>query len=337
MNPDTGPGASRVHSPDIPPPGAESPGPPGHSVTGGREVLHLTAFSADPGGGNPAGVVFDSGDMTDPERQALAARLGYSETAFLAPPPPDLDAPAGHGFSLRFFSPLAEVPFCGHATIASAVATAERMTGAGPAPGATGTDEPADPVELVFATPAGVVPVTVTRGPEGPVATLTSVPAEDFPAPDGLVAGVLAALGWSEGELDPAIPPRIAFAGARHLVLAAAGRDRLADIGYDTDRLTRLMLAHELTTVTLVWRSAADTLLVRNPFPVGGVVEDPATGAAAAALGGYLRSAGLVPGDARLTLHQGVEMGRPSVLSVELRAGDPRVRVSGTATRIPTP
>ncbi|WP_323384949.1 PhzF family phenazine biosynthesis protein [Streptomyces calidiresistens] len=320
-------------------------------MTNGREVVHLTAFSSDPRGGNPAGVVFDSGDMTDPERQELAARLGYSETAFVAPPPPDLDAPAGRGFSLRFFSPLAEVPFCGHATLATAVATAERLTGRGAGTphgvdrtgetgGTTGTTGPAasrGPVELVFATPAGVVPVTVTRSPEGPLATLTSVPAEDFPAPDGLVAGVLAALGWSEGELDPAIPPRIAFAGARHLVLAAAGRDRLADIGYDTDRLTRLMLSHDLTTVTLLWRLDATTLLVRNPFPVGGVVEDPATGAAAAALGGYLRSAGLVPDDARLTLHQGVEMGRPSVLSVELRAGDPRVRVSGTAARIPAP
>ncbi|MCE7081320.1 PhzF family phenazine biosynthesis protein [Streptomyces sp. ST2-7A] len=332
---------SPVRSPESPPSGdAGDPGhtgdptghPPGHTVTGGREVLHLTAFSADPRGGNPAGVVPDSGDMTDSERQALATRLGYSETAFLAPPPPDLDAPPGHGFSLRFFSPLAEVPFCGHATIATAVAMADRVDGAG---GSGVRGGPAEAIRLVFATPAGVVPVSVTRSPEGPLATLTSVPAEDFPAPAGLVAGALAALGWSEGELDPSIPPRIAFAGARHLVLAAAGRDRLADIGYDTDRLTRLMLAHDLTTVTLMWRLDATTLLVRNPFPVGGVVEDPATGAAAAALGGYLRSVGVVAADARLTIHQGVEMGRPSVLSVELRAGDPRVRVSGTAARVP--
>ncbi|MFF4758379.1 PhzF family phenazine biosynthesis protein [Streptomyces sp. NPDC001292] len=72
----------------------------------------------------------------------------------------------------------------------------------------------------------------------------------------------------------------------------------------------------------------------RDPFPVGGVVEDPATGAAAAAFGAYTRELGLVPEDAVLTLHQGEDMGRPGELTVTLRAGDPRVRVSGTGVRI---
>ena len=49
------------------------------------------------------------------------------------------------------------------------------------------------------------------------------------------------------------------------------------------------MLAHDLTTVDLVHRTDEHTFSARNPFPVGGVVEDPATGAAAAAFGAYLR------------------------------------------------
>lgn len=65
------------------------------------------------------------------------------------------------------------------------------------------------------------------------------------------------------------------------------------------------------------------------------MVEDPATGAAAAAFGAYLREQALVPDSAVLTLHQGEDMGRPGTLTVELRAGDARVRVSGTGTRIP--
>jgi hypothetical protein len=95
------------------------------------------------------------------------------------------------------------------------------------------------------------------------------------------------------------------------------------------------MTTRDLTTLQLVWRESADTFHVRDPFPVGGVVEDPATGAAAAALGAYLREQAAVPAIARLTLHQGDDMGRPGILTVELVENDPRVRVSGTAVPIP--
>jgi PhzF family phenazine biosynthesis protein len=73
---------------------------------------------------------------------------------------------------------------------------------------------------------------------------------------------------------------------------------------------------------------------VRNPFPVGGVYEDPATGAAAAALGGYLRELGAAGPDATLHLSQGDDIGRPGRLTVTLVSGEPGVRVSGTAVPI---
>jgi PhzF family phenazine biosynthesis protein len=65
------------------------------------------------------------------------------------------------------------------------------------------------------------------------------------------------------------------------------------------------------------------------------VVEDPATGAAAAALGGYLRDVHLVPADSRLVLHQGHHMGTPSRLVVDLAATSRSVKVTGNATRLP--
>jgi PhzF family phenazine biosynthesis protein len=79
-----------------------------------------------------------------------------------------------------------------------------------------------------------------------------------------------------------------------------------------------------------VWRERTDLFHARNPFPVGGVVEDPATGAAAAALGGYLRDAGLVATPFRFVIRQGDDLGRPSVLTVEVPASGGIV-VSGTA------
>ncbi|MFF9347467.1 PhzF family phenazine biosynthesis protein [Streptomyces sp. NPDC014734] len=292
----------------------------------GTEVLRYTAFSADPAGGNPAGVVLDASGLDDAAMLAVAAELGYSETAFVTgrTGPGDGGRPGEAGrtgppaYTVRYFSPRAEVPFCGHATVATAVALAER-------------DGPGD---LLFLTAAGTVPVTVTRQGAGLRATLTSVEPRvvDITADD--LAEALGALGWPAADLDPELPPRIAFAGARHLVLAAGSRERLADLDYDFARLEALMRRLDLTTVHLVWRASSRVFHVRDPFPVGGVVEDPATGAAAAAFGAYARTLGLVPDTAVLTLHQGEDMGRPGTLTVELRSGDTRVRVGGTGTRI---
>ncbi|MFE2288942.1 PhzF family phenazine biosynthesis protein [Streptomyces sp. NPDC059443] len=282
------------------------------------DVLQYTAFSQDPAYGNPAGVVLDAAGLDDDAMLKIAADLGHSETAFLTAPPEDLGGEDGRAFTVRYFSPKAEVPFCGHATVATAVALGERI----------------GPGELVFATRAGTVPVSVTREGEGLRATLTSVEphTEDLDPAD--LAEALAALDWPATDLDPEFPPRIAYAGARHLVLGAATRARLADLAYDFARLEALMRRLDLTTVQLVHRAGPAEFHVRNPFPPGGVVEDPATGAAAAAFGAYARELGLVPADSVLTLHQGADMGRPSLLTVELRSGDPRVRVGGAGARI---
>ncbi|WP_217142959.1 PhzF family phenazine biosynthesis protein [Streptomyces sp. AC627_RSS907] len=283
---------------------------PAHPLT--AEVLHYTAFTTSPTGGNGAGIVLDASSLDDAEMVTIAAGLGYSESAFVTPGP---DPDGGRSFTLRFFSPKAEVGFCGHATVATAVALGERL-GEG---------------DFDFHTAAGHVPVTVREEHGVFKATLTSVEPHVHDVAPADVTEALAALGWQAGELDAALPPKIAFAGVRHLVLAAATRERLADLDYDFDRLLRLMQRLDLTTVQLVWRETPTVFHVRDPFPVGGVVEDAATGAAAAAFGAYARDLALVPADARLTLHQGHDMGRPSLLEVDLVTGDPRVRVTGAA------
>jgi PhzF family phenazine biosynthesis protein len=290
----------------------------------GCAVLRYAAFTTDPRRGNPAGVVLDAAGMPDSAMLAAAAEVGYSQSAFLTRPPPGLPAPERiprervHG--VRFFSPRDEVPFCGHAAVAMAVALAERD---GPGP-------------LLFATQAGPVPAEVGFGRDGIArATLTSVEPYVQEVSPSYIAEALDALGWSADDLDPDLPPHVAYAGARHLVLAAATRDRLARLDYDFDRLAGYMRPRDLTTVQLAWRESPDTFRVRDPFPVGGVVEDPATGAAAAAFGAYLRRLGAVPPAARLTLHQGEDLGRPGTLYVELREGESRVRVTGAAVPMP--
>lgn len=280
------------------------------------EVLRYSAFTTVPSSGNPAGVVLHAEALEETEMLAIAARLGYSETAFVT----ERDE-AARRYRLRYFSPRAEVAFCGHATVATAVALAERD----------------GPAELVFDTRAGEVSVTTGTGDGPPHATLTSIPTHSRPAEDTEIEPALKALRWARDDLDPAFPAHIAFAGNDHLVLAARTRERLAVLDYDFDALGEVMRRHGWTTVHLVWRETADRFdfHARDPFPVGGVVEDPATGAAAAAFGGYLRSLGLVNKPTRVRIRQGEDMGRPSDLLVEVTPDDDRVRVTGHGVRIP--
>ena len=272
------------------------------------DVLRIAAFTDTPEGGNPAGVVLDASALSDDRMLAIAAEVGYSETAFLLP----RDG-AGGEYDVRYFSPLAEVPFCGHATIGAAVAVAERD----------------GPGELMLHTRAGDVRVRTRVDGGRSLATLTSVPAHVEDTADAEVDQALRLLGWTRDELDPELPPRIGFAGARHLVLAAATRDRLARLDYDFEGLKAFMLERDLTTVQLVWREAPLVFHARDPFPVGGVVEDPATGAAAAAFGAYLRDLGLVEPPARVEIHQGHDMGRPSHLIVDVPADRDSIDVTG--------
>ena len=277
------------------------------------EVLRLAAFTGDPAGGNPAGVVLGAEGLEPHEMLAIAAEVGYSETAFL-------NRAEGERYDVRYFSPLAEVPFCGHATIASGVALAERD----------------GPGRYVFSIAGGQVPVQTSRDDGGLVtATLTSVaPAVDSLEPSDLEE-LLAALDWAPGDLHPDLPPRVAYAGAHHPVLAARTRERLAGLSYDFDRLARLMKARDWTTIQLVWRESELVFHSRNPFPPGGVVEDPATGAAAAALGAYLRELGLVSPPARISITQGEDLGRTSHLVVDVAPGRDEIDVTGSAVTIP--
>ena len=281
----------------------------GESVARGR-LLRLAAFSSDPEGGNPAGVWIGETLPDDDEMQRIAAEVGYSETAFVAPS-------LGVERTIRYFSPETEVSFCGHATIATGVALG---------------DADGDGTYRLH-TPVGEVPVAVAVHDGVREAALTSVEPEFAPASAALVSEALSMLGWSTGDLDPAIPPARAFAGAWHLVLSVADARRLADLQYDFDGLKALMLREGLTTLQLIWREGPTVFRSRNPFPVGGVVEDPATGAAAAALCGYLREADLVSVPVTILIKQGDDIGRPSRLTVEIPASGGIV-VKGTAVSL---
>jgi len=271
---------------------------------------YYSAFSRNPEGGNPAGIWV--GDvLPDPDvMQRIAVDVGFSETVFVAPA-------SGRERTVRYYSPEAEVSFCGHATIAAGVVL--------------GASEGDGTYKLV--TSVGDVPVSVRTLDGIREASLTSVEPNYTSVSAALVSEALSTLGWERSDLDSSIPPAKAYAGAWHLILAVADASRLSELDYDFDSLKALMLREGLTTLQLVWRELPDVFHSRNPFPVGGVVEDPATGAAAAALGGYLREANLVTAPSTILIRQGEAMGRPSRLTVEIPTTGGIV-VTGTAVPI---
>ena len=275
------------------------------------DVLRYSAFTTDPRGGNAAGIVLDATGLDETSMQRIASDVGYSETAFLV-------GDGSRAFDVRYFAPSVEVPFCGHATIATGVALGERL-GVG---------------RFLLRTRVGVVPVDVTADDAGLRARFTSVEPALRDIADADVSALLAALRWSRADLDPELPPRVAYAGGWHPVIAVRSRARLAALDYDFGALRQLMTDRGWLTAQLVWREAPALFHARNPSPGAGIVEDPATGSAAAALGHYLRELRLVDLPARVVVRQGDDLGRPSVLTVEVDADDPRVKVSGHAVAI---
>lgn len=275
------------------------------------ELMRYAAFTEDPAGGNPAGVWIGERLPAPSEMQRIAAEVGYSETAFLAPS-------AGDTWITRYYSPEGEVTFCGHATIAAGTVLARRH--------GDGTYR--------LQTSVGDVSVDAHGTPHPPRATLTSVSTEQRPCPAGMLDGVLERFGWSTPMLDPALPAALSYAGAWHLILPLADRATLAAMSYDFDAVREIMTDHDLTTLQIVWRQDPQTFHARDPFPVGGVVEDPATGAAAAALGAYLREGHHIEPPADIVVHQGHDMGRPSLLTVHIPSTG-GIRVTGTAVPIP--
>ena len=205
----------------------------------------------------------------------------------------------------------------GHATIAAAIAFAERH-GAG---------------VLVLHTRAGTVEVLTTERDATLEATLTTVEPQTVALSDPDLDSLLQTLSWARDALDVDLPVRVAYAGAWHPIIAVQSRAQLASLSYDFDALSALMADRGWTTIDLVWRESTTVFHARNPFPPGGVVEDPATGAAAGAFGGYLRKLRLVSTPSTITIHQGDDLGRPSVLTVQIPTSG-GIRVAGTAVRI---
>ena len=270
-------------------------------------VLRIAAFSDGNQGGNPAGIWI--GDALPPasRMQAIAAEVGFSETAFAAP--------EGEAWRVRYFSPLCEVPFCGHATIALGAALALQHG------------------DRTFELKLNRADISVAGRRDGQTmaAALQSPPTRSAPLDPSLQADMLQLFGYAPDDLDLKIPPAKIHAGADHVVLALKTRNALARMSYDLKQGRDLMEESGLITIALVTAENPRLFQVRNAFAVGGILEDPATGAAAAALAGYLRDIGWPHGGV-INIVQGEDMGMRSLIRAEIDTPiGSSIRVSGMA------
>jgi trans-2,3-dihydro-3-hydroxyanthranilate isomerase len=285
-------------------------------------------FTDRPFAGNPLAIVLGADGLTTAEMQTVAREFNLSETIFVQAP-----VNPAHTARVRIFFPTAEIPFAGHPTIGCAIHLACAM-------GEGDFDR-----QLVLEEEAGLVPVRVVRrGAEVRAEFVAPViPHGVVDAPDRAAAlepALLAkALGLQPDEIGfRSHRPGLWQGGPRFLYAPVASLDVLARARPIQPVWSEVMQAGGVDSIYLYTPGRDCDYRARMFSPTAGIPEDPATGSASAILSAQLLASGaLGKGESRLTLHQGVEMGRPSVigLTAVTRAGAlAEVRIAGSAVPI---
>ncbi len=289
------------------------------------DYVTLDVFTEQPFGGNPLAVIPDARGLIAAQMQSIATEFNYSETTFVLPP----ENPA-HAARIRIFTPTDEIPFAGHPNVGTAYVLGRRPTLFG------------RPVadRMVFEEKAGLVQIDLLR--EG-----GEVVGAGFVAPKPLeiggevdVATLAACVSLpSEAIVAHAHGPRIVSVGLPFAVAELTDLDALAAARPDTAAFTEAGKQHwhrdDRFSVFVYVRTGdgIEQLRARMFAPLSNIPEDPATGSAAAALSAYLASL-----DPRhdavidIAIAQGVEMGRPSAIGVQVGKRGGRVetvRISG--------
>jgi trans-2,3-dihydro-3-hydroxyanthranilate isomerase len=271
-------------------------------------------------GGNPLAVLTDARGLDDAQMQAIAREFNFSETTFVLPP-----SDPRNTARVRIFTPARELPFAGHPTVGTTFVLATLGVVAREAR------------DIVLEEGVGPVPVRIDRdGARVTRCTLTvaQLPQQGPAAPANEALAAVLSLETKD-VLDGA---ECWSCGLPFLVVPVNGIAALARCRPDAALIKRTLGAYVTQAIYPVAREAAEVWRVRSYVPHHGVVEDPATGSAAAAFAGWLAArAPQASGTQRYRLNQGIEMGRPSELALELDRANGRisaVRVGGASVMV---
>lgn len=277
-------------------------------------ISHCDVFAPRIGTGNPLAVVLDARGLSDADMQRIAHWLNLAETTFVLPAStPQAD------YRVRIFTTQKEIAFAGHPSLG----TAHALLAAGRVSARDGL--------LYQECQAGILPVRVNAAADN--AYSVRVPSSRlvrYADPgDALFKPVLPAAQWT--DLKPAL-----VEGGRRWWLAQL-RDEAAVRGFQPDSHAIAALARETGSLGLcIFARSAEGLVVRA-FPLGvGIAEDPASGAANAAIAAFLHETGQLGAlGRRYRVSQGREIGRDAVLTLELDA-DNAVWVGGDCRSVLT-
>ena len=276
-------------------------------------VKKVNAFTESLEGGNPAGVVLDSPDLTDEQMKHVSKVLSVSETAFVFPS-------KKADYKIRFFSPDVEVDLCGHATIATFFTMALE-----------GVFSQDINTVVTQETKSGVLPVDIYFSDET-VDRVMMTQATPRYKDICLDISILAdSLNISVDEIDDSLPKQIVSTGLFTLPLCVKSFDILKAINPDFEKIKKLCSKFGAGSFHLFTFDTVESDSIyhaRNFAPVYGVNEDPVTGTANGAVCSYLIKNKIVK-DRNLICEQGDIMGRPGRVFVEIdRDG---VKVGGKA------
>ena len=297
-----------------------------------RRYCTVDVFTDRMFGGNPLAVVLDAGQLSKAQMQVIAAEFNYAETTFVLPP-----RDPAHSAQVRIFTPRSELPFAGHPNVGTAFVLARELVAAGkPAPERFEFEEAAGIVPLRVLCEDGVLVGAELQAPE---ALTRSAPV----APEAAAA----CLSLPAAELRSAVhAPLVLSVGLPFLVAELGSRDALRRARPDATAHEKFLPGLGVDAIFAYVRdrdddaTGAGVLHARMFAPLDGIAEDPATGSATAALLALLTE--LDPAadiELRWRVHQGDDMGRPSVLlgSTVKRAGrlEP-VRLGGLCAPVMT-
>jgi trans-2,3-dihydro-3-hydroxyanthranilate isomerase len=260
-------------------------------------------------GGNQLAVFPDARGIDGARMQAIAREFNFSETTFVLPP-----VDRQHTRRVRIFTPGAEIPFAGHPT----VGTAHVLAAIGDVPLSGET------TNIVFEEGVGPVRVTIRAEAKRPVfAQLTVAKLPEVGPPPPPAARLAAMLSLDESDLaGPDMPPEAISCGLRYLLIPLASRAAVARARLKTDvweQTLRGYWTEDMYLFALDPELDGSDVHARMFAPGYGIAEDPATGSAAVTLGGYLAARNpRHDGTLRWVVEQGFEMGRPSILDVEV-------------------
>lgn len=273
------------------------------------EFRQIDVFTDRPLAGNPLAVVLDADEMDGETMQAVAAETNLSETAFvLRPTEPTAD------YRLRIFTPTTELPFAGHPSVGTAFALLRE--------GRFGSPQGALSVRQEVG--IGVLPIKIESTVDGPLITMTQGRPEVSERVED-AAGVAAALGCAADQVSHSRPgPRVASTGLRQLMVPLASVEAVSLLRPEWSELALMERRLDVTGVSAFALDGPGRVRCRFFSPRSGIMEDPATGSAAGALGAYMAVEGMLDvegGTAGLTVYQGLEIRRPSRIDVRVRVG----------------